>query len=156
MQRHLMIVAALSAQLLCAPTAYAQASAPFLAGCWTIQEKGRLVEENWTGVQDGVMLGVARTITNGRMSEYEFVVLRSNGARLEYAVRVGENPLVVFTSTTLTASEVVFENSAHDFPKRVGYKLSGPDLLDGWIDGGAAAKDPRISYTYRRVTCGSA
>lgn len=154
MRRDLSVVAALSALLLVGPTLYAQPTAPWLAGCWTIQEKDRLVEENWTGVQDGVMLGVARTITRGRMSEYEFVVLRPKGARLEYVVRAGENPVVVFSSTTLTATEVVFENPAHDFPKRIGYTVRGPDQLDGWIDGGVAKG--RVSYTYRRAGCGKA
>lgn len=154
MQNHLIVMTALGALLLDGTSAHAQQTAPWLAGCWTIQGKDRLVEENWTGVQDGVMLGVARTITKGRMSEYEFVVLRPKGSSLEYAVRVGESPVVVFTSTSLSASEVIFENPAHDFPKRIGYKLAGPDLLDGWIDGGAGSKGPRITYTYRRSPCG--
>jgi uncharacterized protein DUF6265 len=152
MQKNVGVLAALSALLLAVPALPAQSTAPWLAGCWTIQEKDRVVEENWTGVQDGVMLGVARTITSGRLSEYEFVVLRTKGGRLEYVVRMGENPVVVFTSTTLTATEVIFENPAHDFPRRIGYRLSGPDVLDGWIDGGDA--NGRISYRYRRATCG--
>ena len=99
------------------------------------------------------MLGVARTITKGKMSEHEFVVLRPNGTKLEYAVRMNYQPMVVFTSTSVSSNELVFENPAHDFPKRLGYKLASPDVLGAWIDGGADAKGPRITYSYHRAAC---
>ncbi len=141
-----------AAVVLHATAALAQASAPMLVGCWSLHDGNKQVEENWTTAEGEVMLGLSRTVTGGRMTEYEFVVLRPKAGRLEYGVRLGDKPEVVFTSTTLNSTEVLFENAAHPFPKRIGYRLVGKDSLEAWIDGGAGG-GPRVPYPYHRVAC---
>lgn len=42
---------------------------------------------------------------------------------------------VVFTATKNTANELVFENSDHDFPKKITYTLVTPDSLYAEISG---------------------
>jgi hypothetical protein len=127
--------------------------AGWLAGCWALEGNGRVVEESWMPARGGVMLGMSRTTKADRVTEHEFVLLRVVGSTLEYRVRTGDQPEVVFRATAPTASEAVFENPAHDFPKRVGYRLVSPDSLEAWIDGGAGRKGPKISYGYHRVDC---
>jgi hypothetical protein len=51
-----------------------------------------------------------------------------------------------------SATEAVFENPTHDFPKRIGYRLVSSDSLEAWIDGGAESKGPKISYGSTRVS----
>jgi hypothetical protein len=153
MSRMFYLSAVLAALLVDPTAARAQPSAPWLAGCWSLRNGSKLVEENWTNSQAGVMLGLSRTINNGKMTEYEFVVLRPKGDRLEYGVRLADKPEVVFTSTTLSAKEVIFENPEHPFPKRIGYTISRPDSLDAWIDGSAGSNGPRVAYAYHRVPC---
>ncbi len=46
-----------------------------------------------------------------------------------------------FTATTLTAGHVVFGNPAHDFPKKIMYRLIAPGRLEARIEG-ASAEDP--------------
>lgn len=101
----------------------------------------------------GVMLGMSRTSVSGQLKEYEFVVLRAAGAALEYRVQAGRQPEVVFTAITASPMEVVFENPAHDFPKRIGYRLASSDSLEAWIDGGAGSKGDRVVYPYHRAEC---
>ena len=99
------------------------------------------------------MLGMSRTTKAGRMTEHEFVLLRAAGPALEYRVRTGDQPEVIFRAAHPSSSEVVFENSAHDYPKRIGYRLVSPDSLDAWVDGGAESNAPEISYGYHRADC---
>jgi hypothetical protein len=100
-----------------------------------------------------MMLGMSRTTKGGRVTEHEFVVLRVAGPALEYRVRTGDQAEVVFRAAAPSATEAVFENPTHDFPKRIGYRLVTPDSLQAWIDGGAEAKGPKIGFGYHRVDC---
>jgi hypothetical protein len=129
------------------------APAGWLAGCWSLQRGDQIVEEAWLPPRGGMMLGMSRTTKGGRVTEHEFVVLRVAGPALEYRVRTGDQAEVVFRAAAPSATEAVFENPTHDFPKRIGYRLVTPDSLQAWIDGGAEAKGPQIGFGYHRVDC---
>ncbi|MFN4198806.1 MAG: DUF6265 family protein [Flavobacterium sp.] len=51
---------------------------------------------------------------------------------------------VVFTSTKITDTELVFENQEHDFPKKIVYTLITPDSLYAEISGDGKNKDFRL------------
>ena len=120
----------------------------WLEGCWEVSSAGRTVEERWTPARGGTMLGVSRTIRDGKLAEYEFILLREDGGRLAYVAHPSGHPPATFLSTRIEKSEVVFENSSHDFPKIIGYRIAG-DALNAWISGGAR----RIEFPYKRTTC---
>ena len=101
----------------------------------------------------GIMLSMGRTVRDGKLVEYESVVLREQDGRLAYEAHPSGQPSAVFTTTTIDASTVIFENAAHDYPQRVGYKRDGDSLL-AWIDGTANGKSRRVEFPYRRVACG--
>ena len=124
----------------------------WLQGCWQMSAGDRVVEEQWMAPRGGVMLSVGRTVRGDRLIEYEWVLLRENGGALEYEAHPSGQPSAVFTAKTATATEVVFENPAHDFPQRVGYKRDGDALL-AWIDGTTGGKSRRVEFPYRRVAC---
>jgi hypothetical protein len=71
---------------------------------------------------------------------------------LEYEAHPSGRPSAVFTARTATANDVVFENAAHDFPQRVGYKRDGDSLL-AWVEGTTNSKSRRVEFPYRRVAC---
>ena len=50
-----------------------------------------------------------------------------------------------FKLTSLTATEAIFENPAHDFPKRIIYRKTGEDGLTASIDGGEGTKSMAFS-----------
>ena len=99
------------------------------------------------------MIGVGRTIRDGKMTAYEMIVLREQGDRLAYEAHPSGQPSATFLSTRISASELVFENPAHDFPQEVGYRLDGDKLL-GWIRGTRNGKERRIEFPYTRARCG--
>jgi uncharacterized protein DUF6265 len=126
--------------------------AGWLQGCWQMAAGGRVVEEQWMAPAGGVMLGMGRTVRDGKLVEYESVVLREEDGKLAYEAHPSEQPSAVFLSKTLDESSVVFENPTHDYPQRVGYKRDGNALL-AWIDGTANGRPRRLEFPYRRVAC---
>jgi hypothetical protein len=125
----------------------------WLQGCWQMEANGRVVEEHWMAPRGGVMLSMGRTVRDGKLVENESVVLREQDGRLAYEAHPSGQPSAVFMSTTIDASTAIFENPAHDYPQRVGYKRDGDALL-AWIDGMANGKSRRVEFPYRRVACG--
>jgi hypothetical protein len=53
----------------------------WLAGTWTSDAGGRQITEQWMSPAGGTMLGMSRTVNQGRTVEFEFLLLRveSNG-----------------------------------------------------------------------------
>ena len=124
----------------------------WLQGCWQMDAGARVVEEQWMAPRGGVMLSMGRTVRDGKLVEYESVVLREQDGRLAYEAHPSGQPSAVFLSSTIDESTVVFENPSHDYPQRVGYKREGDSLL-AWIDGTANGKSRRVEFPYRRVGC---
>lgn len=127
--------------------------AAWLQGCWAQTTPAGSVEESWTTAKAGSMIGVGRTIRDGKMTAYEMIVLREQGDRLAYEAHPSGQPAATFLSTRISASELVFENPAHDFPQEVGYRLDGDKLL-GWIRGMLNGKERRVEFPYTRARCG--
>lgn len=126
--------------------------AAWLQGCWEQTTATRSVEENWSAPKGGSMIGAGRTVRDGKLVRYELIVLREQGDRLAYEAHPSGQPSATFLSTRITSSELVFENSAHDFPQQVGYRLDGGRLL-AWISGAQNGKDRRIEFPYTRARC---
>jgi hypothetical protein len=145
----------IAAYLLAALAANATATieqVAWMQGCWQMDTGPRVVEEQWMAPRGGVMLGMGRTVRDGKLVEYESVVLREQDGRLAYEAHPSGQPSAVFMSATITESTVVFENPMHDYPQRVGYTREGDSLL-AWIDGTANGKSRRVDFPYRRVAC---
>jgi Domain of unknown function (DUF6265) len=125
----------------------------WLSGCWELTRGPRHVTESWSSLEGGTLMGVSRTVTDGRTREWEFLVIREGAKGVEYVARPSGQPEATFTATRVSPSEVVFENPAHDFPVRIGYKRDGDALL-AYIEGPASGQTRRIEYPYRKAACG--
>ena len=129
------------------------AQVAWLTGCWAQQAGQTMVEEHWTPPRGGTMLSVGRTTRNGALVEYEFIVLREQNSRLAYEAHPSGQPTATFLSIQVGEDAVVFEDPAHDFPQRVGYRKVGADALDAWIEGEQRGQRKHIDFTYRRQSC---
>ena len=119
--------------------------AMWLQGCWELSTPARSVEEIWTAPKGGGMMGVSRTIRDGKLAEYELIVLREQGEQLAYVAHPSGQAPATFLSTRVTSSELVFENPAHDFPQQIGYRLKGDALL-AWTSGSQNGKSRRREF----------
>ena len=125
-------------------------SLAWLTGGWILERNGRLVHELWMPPAGGTMLGMSRTVANGRTTEYEFLLLRQGeDGEIYYVAKPAKQPEAAFKLVKLTANEVVFENAGHDFPQRILYTKKEDGMLLAAIEGTKDGKTRRVEYPYR-------
>jgi hypothetical protein len=122
------------------------ASLTWLAGNWTGRQGAATIEERWTPAAGGAMLAVSRTVSNGRMVAFEFLRIVERNGSLVYIAQPNGRPPTEFGLTRLTASEVVFENPAHDFPKMITYTLGPDGALTATVSASGGAKPQRFTF----------
>lgn len=125
----------------------------WLAGCWIDEDGG--AEEHWMAPAGGSLLGMSRTIREGRTAAYEFLrISETSGSSLELVALPSGQAEARFPLARLTEGQVVFENPAHDFPQRIAYRLDSPSRLEARIEGSGGAQPPRvIRFSFIRTPC---
>ena len=125
----------------------------WFAGCWSGAGDGGQVTERWIAAGQATLIGTSHTLKNGVLSAFEFLrVVLKNGIAV-YVAQPNGAPPTEFTAVEQSSSAIVFTNPAHDFPKRVGYRLVDATHLHAWIDGGPEGKGPRIEFAMTRTSC---
>jgi hypothetical protein len=125
----------------------------WLAGHWRMERAGRVVDEQWMAPAAGVMLGMSRTISRGKVIEHEFIQIREGpgGALFFIALPSGQKE-AAFQVVSLGATEAVFENPQHDFPQKISYTLQPDGTLLAAIEGpGKDGQTRRIEFAYKRI-----
>jgi hypothetical protein len=121
----------------------------WMAGSWAGNDGRFDHEEHWTAPRGGAMVGMHRTLGQGRMVEFEFFRIEErNGALIYLSQPNGRSPATPFTSRAVEDGRVVFENLAHDFPQRIIYWKDGVALrarIEGTFDGKARSQEWRWS-----------
>jgi hypothetical protein len=122
----------------------------WMAGDWQTAPGGkRQVEEHWTQVAGASMLGMSRTVAGDKTVEFEYLRIEQRADGIYYVAHPQARcPATEFKLTRASASEAVFENPQHDFPKRITYRKS-EDSLTATVDGGEGSK--AITFAYRRM-----
>ena len=129
----------------------ALADISWIAGAWQSEPGGRRqTEEHWTTVAGASMLGMSRTVAGDKTVEFEYLRIEQRADGIYYVAHPKARcPGTDFKLTRASATEAVFENPQHDFPKRIIYRKSGDDALTATIDAGEGTK--AMSYSYRRI-----
>lgn len=104
----------------------------WLLGTWVSENEKSITTETWTWISKQTLEG--SSITKGKSSNS---VLQSESLRLVkmegeifYIAKVAHNELpIAFKMTSLTDSSATFENTKHDFPTKIDYRLITPDKL---------------------------
>lgn len=125
----------------------------WFAGCWEMKVDGRLVEEHWMKPAGDGLMGMSRTTRGKDLTEYEFVrIARVEGTLTYLAMPVGQEP-TMFKATKISDDEALFENPAHDFPRRIQYWRKGKDGLKAEISGPTRNGPRTITWNYQRAEC---
>ncbi|MBO9687214.1 DUF6265 family protein [Roseateles chitosanitabidus] len=129
----------------------------WLAGCWASENAEAGSVEHWLPLAGGTMLGVSRTVRNGRTVEHEFMQIRRDAeGRVVYIALPSRQTEASFTAVSVGDRSVTFENPAHDFPQRILYKAVGEDRLAARIEGQRNGATRGIDFPMRRVSCDTA
>ena len=126
----------------------------WLKGCWGLNKDGREITEHWLGPSGKTMLGVSRTVADGKTVEFEFMQIRQldNGEIVFIAKPSGQSE-ARFTLIKAGTAEMIFENPSHDFPQRVIYRLGENGLLLGRIEGVSNGKEKAADFPLQRISC---
>jgi hypothetical protein len=120
-----------------------------ISGDWQTAPGGRRqIEEHWTSVAGGTMMGMSRTVAGDKTVEFEYLRIEQRAEGIYYVAHPKARcPATDFKLTKASANEAVFENPQHDFPKRIIYRKTGADSLTASIDGGEGSKAMVFSFT---------
>ena len=131
----LLLLAAVAAPQ--APSAAPIDRLAWLQGCWAQSTGDRVVDEQWMGPRGGAMMGMSRTAASG----------------LLYEAHPSGQKSATFPVKEQTDASIVFEDLAHDFPQRIGYRRDGADAITAWIEGTTNGRTRKVEYPYRHATC---
>ena len=151
-----LLVAALAADAVVPSVPVSLSPLSWLAGCWRRETPRHVVEEMWMAPAGGLMIGMSRTVGagDGRLVEFEQVRIEARGDSAVYVANPSRQATAEFVAVEYDDAHVVFENKAHDFPQRVGYRRVGADSIEAWIEGPAdSGRTRRVEFPYRRVAC---
>lgn len=126
----------------------------WLAGCWQADPGEPGTVEQWMAPAGGTMLGVSRTVRQGRTVGFEFMQLRLlPDGMLAFIAQPSGRPPTVFRARSVRHGEAVFENPEHDFPQRVVYARPEPTRLLARIEGVRQGSARSIEFAFTRIGC---
>ena len=120
----------------------------WIAGNWqTPPGKRAQVDEHWSSPAGGSLIGMSRTVVVDKTVEFEYLRIEQRANAIYYVAHPKARcPGTDFKLTRLTGQEAVFENPAHDFPKRIIYRKNSDGSLVASIDAGEGTKSQSFSY----------
>ena len=143
--------------LMCAGV-WAQKNSPemeklrWLTGCWRDGDKGQ-TEEQWTRLAGQTMLGIGRTVKEGKTEFYEFLQIRAQSDGIFYIAQPNGGKAVPFKLVKINDNQAVFENVEHDFPQRIVYQKQVDGSLLTALEGMEKGKPKLLQFPMKRVRC---
>ncbi|HEX6046032.1 MAG TPA: DUF6265 family protein [Pyrinomonadaceae bacterium] len=128
------------------------ADVSWIAGDWQTPSGGRSqMEEHWTKPAGGSMMGMSRTVAGDKTVEFEYLRIEQRADGVYYVAHPKARcPSTDFKLTRASATEAVFENPQHDFPKRIIYRKTAGDSLTASIDAGEGTKS--MSFAFKKMS----
>ncbi|MGH9802611.1 MAG: DUF6265 family protein, partial [Blastocatellia bacterium] len=113
----------------------------------------RQVEEVWLKPKGGMMLGLGRTVVNGKATEYESMRIHEDKGEIYFTAKPSGQPEASFKLVSYADGKAVFENPQHDFPQRVIYGKQPDGSLLARIEGEMQGKKRGIDFPFKRAKC---
>lgn len=125
----------------------------WIGGRWGMSNDHVTIEEAWTAPAGGMMLGVERTIShkNNKVVEFEFLRIEERADGTYYVAQPNGQSPTDFKLVRGSASEAVFENRKHDFPKRITYLKNSDDSITASVDDGANPPVKKKQFQYKKL-----
>jgi len=155
-ERFDLVKAATTAEVLAAAAADPLAGLAWLAGSWIVhQADGTAVEETWSAPRGATMIGSGRATKGGLTRSFEYLRIELRDGVVSYVAQPLGGAATTFARVTpavaaggdeAPGSAVVFENLAHDWPKRIAYRRGSGGAIDVRVEG--APGEPVEMWTY--------
>jgi ketosteroid isomerase-like protein len=131
-----------------AETSAAGSSLDWMTGHWCQEHEGAITEELWLPPAGGVLVGVGRSRTPDRTTEFEYLRIVETDGVPRYIAQPGGNPPTEFMKTGGGEDWVRFENPEHDFPRRIEYRRDGNALLAQAAGPGRDGQELVLTFAY--------
>jgi hypothetical protein len=126
----------------------------WISGCWVGEGAKRTYEEQWMRPSGKSMLGMSRSVSEGRTVEYEFLRLHEeDDGDIYYTANPSGQEHASFKLVSLEKNQAVFENAGHDFPQRIIYSRRDDGTLNARIEGTSKGKERAVDFPMKRVSC---
>ncbi|MGI9204521.1 MAG: DUF6265 family protein [Woeseiaceae bacterium] len=148
-RRHLILVL-----LVAQPVIASVNDLDWMSGCWAADNRETGSIEYWTPPAGGTMLGVSRTVADGKTIAFEYLRIETDDddAIVLVASPSGQQT-ARFELMDMSLREVVFVNPNHDFPQRIIYRLIGDNKLHGRIEGTRNGQATSVDFPMSRISC---
>lgn len=100
----------------------------WLSGCWGGKGEEGIVDEQWSRPAGGSLVGTSRIVRGDRTVSAGFLEIREATEGLVLTVHPLGQPAVSYRLKSSGRTSAVFENPAHDFPRRIVYQRKGGNL----------------------------
>ena len=152
--RGLMVLVLLSAAASSQTLDASVADAGWLAGCWAGGGGDTRSEEHWMAPDGGTMIGMNRTVKDGRTVAYELIrIVETEAGGLAFIASPSGQSTTRFELVRIDEALLVFENLAHDFPQRITYTRTSADRILARIEDESGERT--IDFPMRRKDCES-
>ncbi|AAK24429.1 DUF6265 family protein [Caulobacter vibrioides] len=150
-----MIAALMALSVVAAPTDIDKLA--FMGGCWTlVRPNGTKIEEQWLAPAGGAMIGMSRSVRDGKLREFEFMrIVPGEDGTLRYVAIPSGQAETAFPLKDLAANAVTFENPKNGFPQRILYLLADRDTLVARIEGSVNGQERSADFPYKRCPAGN-
>ncbi len=123
----------------------------WLAGAWQARTPSSLTDEQWTEAAGGSMLGMSRSVVQGKTVFFEYLRIEARADGLHYIAHPKARPGVEFKLVHCDGRQALFANPQHDHPKRILYRLGPGDRLTARIEGEQDGKAVAEDFVYTRM-----
>jgi len=125
----------------------------WISGDWETAPGRMQIDEHWTKVAGGSLIGMSRTVAGGKTVFFEYLRIEARGTDIFYVAHPkARTPGTDFKLVKLKGEEATFENLAHDFPKRIIYRKNADGSLTARIEGDGTEKEKPQDFQYRSVS----
>jgi hypothetical protein len=128
--------------------------AEWLIGTWENKTESGNIYESWTKMNEHEFSGRSYMLNEKDTVVFENIRLVQEQDELFYVPTVknqNEGLPVRFASTTISATEIIFENSQHDFPQIISYSKMNADSLVAEISGIKNGQKQKQIFPMKRV-----
>jgi hypothetical protein len=125
----------------------------FMRGCWAFDSRQGHTEEHWTGPSGGTMLGISRTVAQGKTVFTEYSQIREDAGSIAMQVQLGlAQKSTTFRLTSLTATEAIFTSDL-EFPHRLIYRIEKDGSLFARTEGVRNGQPVSEDFPYKKSEC---
>lgn len=129
----------------------------WMTGCWAQDGGDAGSIEQWSSPAGGTMLGFSRTISAGKTVAFEYLRIVDEGDDVMVLIASPSGQETArFEMKEIGEHEVIFENTAHDFPQRIIYRLDNDGNLLGRIEGTIDGAERAADFPMARMLCDNA